>query len=200
VYLDAAGKPTIVFNSMKSAFEFLEHRASNSSGRPRSIVASDIINKGLGLPLMDHGKLRVPPEQNHKMSRIINVHTFSYSWRRMRRAAQEALTKAAVQRYHSTLTKEATILASAVMANPENRDQHFKRATASTMLSILYDFPTLTSAEDKAVQEIDRNLHHFLRAAVGTSLVEFFPWMIYIPERSRYFPGMNFTSNGWTGS
>jgi len=104
----------------------------------------------------------------------------------MRRAAQEALTKAAVQRYHSTLTKEATILASAVLVNPEYRDQHFQRATASTMLSILYDFPTLTSAQDKAVQEIDRNLHQFLKA-IGTSFVEYIPWMIYLPERSGHF-------------
>jgi hypothetical protein len=57
MYLDAARKPTIVFNSMKSAFEFLERRSSNSSGRPRAIVAGDIINKGLGLALMDHGEV-----------------------------------------------------------------------------------------------------------------------------------------------
>ena len=104
----------------------------------------------------------------------------------MRRAAQQALTKVAVQRYHSTLTKEATILASAILVNPENRDQHFQRTTASMMLSILYDFPTLTSAQDKVVQEIDNNVHQFLKS-VGTSFVEIFPWMIYIPERFKIF-------------
>jgi hypothetical protein len=57
MYLDAAGKPTIIFNSMKSALEVLEHRASNSSGRPRFIVAQVIINSGLGLSLLDHGDL-----------------------------------------------------------------------------------------------------------------------------------------------
>jgi hypothetical protein len=57
MYLDAAGMPTIIFNSMKSALEVLEHRASNSSGRPRFIVAQDIINSGLGLSLLDHGDL-----------------------------------------------------------------------------------------------------------------------------------------------
>jgi hypothetical protein len=57
MYLDVVGKPTIVFNSMKSAFEFLERRASNSSGRPRLIVANEIINSGLALALMDHGDL-----------------------------------------------------------------------------------------------------------------------------------------------
>jgi hypothetical protein len=57
MYLDVVGKPTIVFNSMKSTFEFLERRASNSSGRPRFIVAHEIINSGLALALMDHGDL-----------------------------------------------------------------------------------------------------------------------------------------------
>jgi hypothetical protein len=57
MYLDVVGKPTIVFNSLKSAFEVLERRAGNSSGRPRFIVAQDIINNGLGLSLLDHGDL-----------------------------------------------------------------------------------------------------------------------------------------------
>lgn len=161
MYLDVVGKPTIVFNSMESAFEVLERRASNSSGRPRFIVAHEIINSSLALALMDHGDL----------------------WRRMRRAAQEALTKTAVQRYHPILTMQATILASALLNKPENRDQHFQRAVASTIVSILYDFPTLTSKQDDAVQDVSRALNSSLRAAVGTSLVEFFPWMVYIPQR-----------------
>ena len=55
MYLNVAGKPTIVFNSLKSAFSVLERRARNYSGRPRFIVAHEILNRGLGLALMDHG-------------------------------------------------------------------------------------------------------------------------------------------------
>ena len=55
MYLDMLGKPVIVLNSLKSAYGVLEHRASNSSGRPRLIVASEIINRSLGFALMDHG-------------------------------------------------------------------------------------------------------------------------------------------------
>ena len=55
--LDVLGQPTIVFNSLKSAFDVLERRASNSSGRPRFIMANEILNQGLGLVLMDHGDL-----------------------------------------------------------------------------------------------------------------------------------------------
>ena len=122
-----------------------------------------------------------------------------YSWRRMRRAAQEALTKTAVQRYHPILTMQGTILASTLLDKPENRDQHFQRAVASTIVSILYDFPTLTSKQDNTVQDISRALNSSLRAAVGTSLVEFFPWMVYIPQRSRHFSAilsMHLTSKG----
>ncbi len=121
----------------------------------------------------------------------------------MRRTAQEAFTKPAVQRHHSTLTKEASILTSAILANPKNRHQHFQRATASAILSILYDHPTLTSAEDKVVQEIAGNVDSLLRAAVGTTLVEFFPWMMCIPKWSRHFfmiKRTHFTSNEMTGS
>ena len=57
MYLDVVGKPTIVFNSLKSASEVLERRASNYSGRPRLIVASEILNQSLGLALMNHGEL-----------------------------------------------------------------------------------------------------------------------------------------------
>ena len=55
--LDVLGKPTIFFNSLKSAFEVLERRARNSSGRPRLIVAGEIINQGLALAVVDHGDL-----------------------------------------------------------------------------------------------------------------------------------------------
>lgn len=105
----------------------------------------------------------------------------------MRRAAQEALTKTTVRRYHPILTKEATIVASALLNEPENRDQYFQRAVASTIVSILYDFPTLTSRQDSVVQDISRATNSSLRAAAGTSLVEFFPWMVYVPQRFRLF-------------
>ena len=106
----------------------------------------------------------------------------------MRRAAHEALTKVAVQRYHPIQTKEATILVSALLSNPGSREQHFQRTAASAIMSITYDYPTLASSQDKVVQDMDRSLHWAARAAAGTSLVEFFPWMVHVPQRSTLFP------------
>jgi cytochrome P450 len=106
-----------------------------------------------------------------------------HSWRRMRRASHEALTKVAVQRYHPIQTKEATILVSALLESPEDREHHVQRTTASTIMSIIYDYPTLASGKDKVVQEIDRDIRLFSRALARTSVVEFFPWMIHVPKR-----------------
>jgi hypothetical protein len=57
MYLDVLGKPIIVFDSLKPAYDLLERRASNSSGRPRLIVANEIRKEGLGVGLMDHSEL-----------------------------------------------------------------------------------------------------------------------------------------------
>ena len=54
MYLDGAGQPVVVCNSLKSAFELLERRSSNYSDRPRFIMAQEIINGGLLFSLMSH--------------------------------------------------------------------------------------------------------------------------------------------------
>src|SRR6266566_1345106 len=38
MYLDGAGQPVVVFNSLKSAFEIFERRAANYSDRPRFVM------------------------------------------------------------------------------------------------------------------------------------------------------------------
>ena len=54
MYLDGAGQPFIVCNSLKSAFELLERRSSNYSDRPRFIMAQEILNGGLLFSLTKH--------------------------------------------------------------------------------------------------------------------------------------------------
>jgi len=109
------------------------------------------------------------------------------SWRRMRRAAHEALTKRVLQNYHPVQTKEATILISSLL-NPSvnlKQDRHFKRAATSRIMSIVYDYPTILSEHDHGVEKIeafnDRISHSVI---IGSYLVDIFPWMNRIPARS----------------
>jgi hypothetical protein len=51
-------------------------------------------------------------------------------------------------------------------------------------MSVMYDYPTLETENDKTIKEI----HAFgsrtsVAATPGTYLVELFPWMLHIPER-----------------
>ena len=105
----------------------------------------------------------------------------------MRRAAHEALTKRAVQNYYPIQTKDATILASSLVSSSGDVDlpKHFHRAGASTIMSIVYDYPTIQSENDPAVKNIENFMLRVSNAMTpGRYLVDIFPWMMYIPERS----------------
>ena len=115
------------------------------------------------------------------------IPSWLHSWRRMRRAAHEALTKRAVQNYYPIQTKEATILASSILSSSAGLDlgKQFYRLAASTILSIVYDYPTLHSNNDPILKKVeDYVLHSSQAASPGTFYVDMFPWMMYIPERS----------------
>lgn len=108
------------------------------------------------------------------------------SWRRTRRAAHEGLRKNAARGYHTLLRKEGILLASALLASPRAQDleKHFQRTAASATMSMLYDYPTLETENDKTLSEIHAFIDRLSIAAVpGAYLVDVFPWMMHIPER-----------------
>ena len=105
-------------------------------------------------------------------------------WRRTRRAAHEILTKVVVRNYHPVFCKEAILLASAILNNPDALDKHIQRSSASATMSILYDYPTLENEHDETLTKIHAFIDRMSAAsAPGAYLVELFPWMIHIPER-----------------
>ena len=102
----------------------------------------------------------------------------------MRRASHDALKKSVVQRYYPIQTKEANILVTSLLNNPQDIKSHFMRAGASTIMAILYDYPSLPSEHDKSIEQIERSVRWSTQAAnLGSSLVEVLPWMLYIPQR-----------------
>ena len=112
------------------------------------------------------------------------------SWRRLRRAAHEALTKRAIQNYQPIQTKEATILLSSLLkkhsAN-QKQDSRYKRLAASTIMSIVYDYPAIQTdneriAEVEGIENFNDRLIEAL--TLGSFFVDIFPWMKYIPARS----------------
>ncbi|KAH9035788.1 cytochrome P450 [Lactarius pseudohatsudake] len=161
-YLNAVGQPMVILNTQKAAADLLDRRAVIYSDRPRSIVAAQILCGGLAISFQNYGPL----------------------WRRMRRAAQESLSKSVVESFKTPQFNEAVILASALLDQPARSDDHLRRAAASMIMSVTYDTPPIVSELDPRIKAINDFVARMTRAALpGAHFVEFFPWMRHIPSR-----------------
>jgi len=111
----------------------------------------------------------------------------SSSWRRMRKAAHEGLNKGVIKDFHETQTREALLLAASGLAEPAQWDKHIRRAAASMVLSVVYNQPPIKSEQDSTVKLANEFIRRLTLAAYpGAHLVEFFPWMKYIPSRYEF--------------
>ena len=59
MYLNALGRPILIFNSLKAATELLDRRAYMSSDRPRLIVANEILCGNIFAAFMPYGDVLV---------------------------------------------------------------------------------------------------------------------------------------------
>jgi len=101
----------------------------------------------------------------------------------LRKAAHEALNKGVTHKYHHIQTVEAVLLAIGVLSDPNNWESHLRRTAVSSIMSMLYDTPPISSEDDPTVQRINDFVVRLTRAALpGAHFVEFFPWMVYIPS------------------
>ncbi len=107
-----------------------------------------------------------------------------YRLRRFRRVTVEGFSKSAVQHFHPIQNREAIVLALALMKSPPTLEKHFHRHSASIMFSVNYHFPPVESEDDSCVVELEDHIRRFLRETrPGTRLVEYLPWLRYIPSR-----------------
>ena len=105
-------------------------------------------------------------------------------WRRFRRVAVEGFSKTAVQHFQPIQSREAIMLALALMKSPPTLGKHLKRHPSSILLSVNYHLPPVDSEDDPVVVGIAKHVERLLHEAQpGTRLVEFFTWMRYIPSR-----------------
>ncbi|KAJ6526403.1 cytochrome P450 [Mycena capillaripes] len=161
VYLDIAGQSIIVLNNAKAAADLLDRRALIYSDRPGNIVASEMMTGELFFAMSHYGD----------------------TWRRMRRVAQEALSKSFADKFHAIQLKEAVLLTHSLLVNPTAWDSHLRRTTASVVLSMVYDTPSLLSEEDPKIMRINDFADRLVSAAYpGAYLVEYFTWMRYLPS------------------
>jgi hypothetical protein len=104
----------------------------------------------------------------------------------MRKASHESLSKSVVESYKMPQLNEAILLTSGLLAQPATWDNHLRRTAASMLMSVTYDTPPVVSESemDPRVKDVNDFVARLTRATLpGAHLLEFFPWMMYIPSR-----------------
>jgi hypothetical protein len=167
MYLDGAGQPIVVLNTLEAAADLLDRKASVTSDRPRLIVP-EMMTGGMFMPFVGHNGL----------------------WRRMRKAVQEGLREASQDATHGFAHgfkplqyKESILLAVNMLAEPSDWFDHFRHAVASTIMPIIYGKTLDESKGERNVVGFHAFIHGLTRAAVpGAHLVELFTWMRHVPS------------------
>ncbi|KAH9022259.1 cytochrome P450 [Lactarius pseudohatsudake] len=119
------------------------------------------------------------------LEKRFNIYSDRYGdlWRRFRRPAVEGFSKSVVPDFYPIQSREAIMLALSLMKGPLMK-KHFQRHAWSIILSINYHLPPVESEDDPvivgAVNHVERVAHEL---QPGARLVEYFPWMRYIPSR-----------------
>ena len=103
--------------------------------------------------------------------------------RRFRRVAAEGFSKLAVQSFYPIQSREAIILAIALMKSPPDLEKLFYRHASSIMLSVNYHLPPAESEDDPNVVGVEKHARRLLHEVKpGTRLVEYIPWLRYFPS------------------
>jgi hypothetical protein len=101
----------------------------------------------------------------------------------MRKASHERFSTGSVKGFYETQIKEAVIQACDLLAEPAQWDRNFRRSAASVSLSVVYGYPSLASDQDHIVRVINNFTASLFKAVnMGAYLVEFFPWLRYLPS------------------
>ncbi|PPQ98476.1 hypothetical protein CVT26_013877 [Gymnopilus dilepis] len=158
--VNVAGQPVIVLNTFKVAADLLERRSNVYSGRPRLVMAGEILTDGMSPTLTPYGE----------------------KWRRIRRALHESFSARAVQKYQAVQAREAGFATMQILRAPKTFAEHLRRAPAGSILSTVYGWPPISNKDDRI---LDRMNAHVTRQtetlAPGRYMVNIFPVLKYLP-------------------
>lgn len=155
----ANGQLLFVCGNATTAESLLVKQSSQSTDRPRLIMAGEIMSGNKRILTMGHTE----------------------RWRMYRKIMHEALKNTMAKEYESIQEKEALITAKQIGANPSQFLLHFSRYAASTIMTIVYDHPVI-ALDDPLVQAVNKCLESLsLYIKPGASKLDHYPFLNYLP-------------------
>ncbi|KAG9313211.1 cytochrome P450 [Chiua virens] len=154
---------TVVIGRMDAATEILEKQGSMLVDRPRSVAVGEILSGGMHLVIQ------------HVGDRL----------RRSRRAVHAHLQLKAAKNYENIQTGAAKEVILDILNVPKEHIQHAERFATAVVLRIMYGKATPTSNDDPEVVRVKQSIANFQIAYSQTYLVDYFPWLRYLPGYCR---------------
>ncbi|KAI9438803.1 cytochrome P450 [Lactarius indigo] len=177
MYLSVFGQGILVLNSQRVAVDLLEKRSNIYSDRPRYISLGEFSTEDLSFVFTGYNDL-CAIQHSIPFSALI-----PHRWRRFRRPAVEGFSKLIVPDFYPIQNREAIMLALSLIKTLPMK-KHFQRHAWSVILSINYHLPPVESEDDPVVVDIVNQVQRVLHETQpGARLVEYLPWMKYIPSR-----------------
>ncbi|KAL4253507.1 cytochrome P450 family protein [Abortiporus biennis] len=159
--LKLGSNTAIVLNSPKMIREFLETNSANTSDRPDWYVP-EYTTDGYSLVFARYGS----------------------TWRNLRRAVHDILTKEACTRHLPIQRAESTQLLYDILKEPENVYHQCRRYSTSVILSVVFGTrtPHFNSHVIKQFEGVQRKWDH-INGPGATPPIDIFRFLRYIPER-----------------
>ncbi|KAF9812881.1 hypothetical protein IEO21_05932 [Rhodonia placenta] len=160
--------PTLVINSLQAAHDLLGKKSSIYSYRPDFVLLSELMGWDC----------------------VVTHMTYGDRFRKHRRWILDAFQdKHSLESYRPLQRREAYILLSGLIQNPELFRSHIKRFAAAMIMQIAYGH-SVTSLDDKFVHLAERAGKETVEYGnAGVMLVDFFPLLKHIPL---WMPGSGF--------
>ncbi|CAE7160460.1 unnamed protein product [Rhizoctonia solani] len=164
---------TVYVNTMELATELLEKQTAATSGRPRDVMANEILGWGTSPAFRRH-------DEQHK---------------KMRRVMASALHPAAARSYASQHLDTTLGFLRAVAASPESFMDETNTAVGSFIMRLAYGHVSKTG-KDPLLTMVHESFRYLGIATSTYFLVNDFPILRYLPT---WFPGAHFQKIGKIG-
>lgn len=164
---------TVFVNTMELAIELLEKQTAATSGRPRDVMANEILGWGTSPAFRKH-------DERHK---------------KMRRVMASALHPAAARSYAPQHLDTTLNFLRTVAASPESFMDSTNAAVGSFIMRLAYGYVSKTT-KDPLLVMVHESFRYLGIATSTYFLVNDFPFLRHLP---RWFPGAHFQRFGKTG-